>query len=153
MHWLFFTHCPYQFQSSFHPRLKKPTFRYSFQRRDSAHEIWMYKKKASWQLQIIIWSTVRETNLLPLSLLATSFFLPRIQTRMMWWRIWPRAPIPEHIWKRFLPPYRTNSACIQSAGRAFPKAPRPAPGEQSGFIVDVLYTAGGKTEEAQCKEE
>lgn len=109
----------------------------------------MYKKSCMAAAGNYPIDCVKEANLLPLPLLATSFFPPCIQTGMMWWRIWPRAQFPEQIWKPFLPPCRTNSACIQSAGRAFPEAPKPTPWDHSGFILDILCRLDGKTEEKQ----
>lgn len=95
----------------------------------------------------------REANLLPLSFRATSVFLPSIQTGIMWWRIWLRKQFPNLLWKWFLPLYRTNPACIQSAGRAFPKALKLTPWEHSGLILHILYRLDGNFEEKQsmCK--
>lgn len=109
----------------------------------------MYKKRCMAAAGNYPIDCEREANLLPLSFLATSFFPPRIQTGMMWWRIWPRAPFPDQIWKPFLPPCRTNSACIHSTGRAFPKGPRTTQWECTGFILDFVYRLDGLTEEKQ----
>lgn len=126
----------------------KPTFRSSVQRWVPAYEIWMYKKAAAGNFPI---DRERRANLLPLPLFATFVFPPRIQTGMMWWGIWLRELFPEQTWKRFPPPYRTNSACMQSTGRASPRAPRPTLLPQSVFILDILYKLNEETEgKAEC---